>query len=375
MPEGVALDELNIEDTPPSDGEQLTDRRFSLAEVGYDVYPIGAHLTGRTPERIEREEGLPKEWLFPEGKRILYIGDPWQRMDLKGVTIVEMEFGEAQEFVSDEEWFRGYLKSNYEEDLRIIGWKLESKHSGLNTEDKNWLEIYRERLEEVYEETEQIKKIDEYPVASELWRSLRDFIEGSYNPKEDTKDEGPLADFRKDAWHFAIRGERGFKDLYDWERVIMPELEKRERGLSNLEETEREKILKDDALWLIRALRTSKKTEYADVAQATFPALPFEDGSFDIVVASWSISTHIFPEMSKDDFLVFWEEIYRVLKEGGEAYLFPLWRCDVSELLDSLDEFVSKHPDFYYNFFDRKGEPTSPEYWNSENWNTLVLLK
>lgn len=63
-------------------------------------------LTGRTPERIEEEDGIKKEWAFPDEAKILYVGDPWQRMgkeiDKGNLTIIDYEYGEVASFITDE---------------------------------------------------------------------------------------------------------------------------------------------------------------------------------------------------------------------------------------------------------------------------------
>lgn len=361
-----------------------------LAERSYEAYPIGHHLTGRTPERIEEEAGLKQEWLFPEGKKVLYIGDPWQKMDIKGVTIAEMEFGEVQSFVNSEGWLRSRLKSSYENTNYIIDGILQNKKLELSEDERNKLEEYRQRFEDVYQQTQGITDLDEYPEASTVWKNFRTRIETEAAKRQDEieeKDKDVLLAVYRDGWHDAMFGERAFEDVHDWTTIISPKLERVRKDLGDfVDEEERERTLKKEEWDLIRAIRTRKKAEKADVVQATFPALPFNSNTFDRVVASWSSSRHLFEDLDRREFGGFWSEIDRVLREGGKAYIFPIKAREVDspfssrefdeqELLASLETFISKKPGAKYRFLDKQGKEVSSEVDNYPNWYTLLLEK
>ena len=84
--------ELELWESDVEDGEKLgqsefdnetKENRHAVADTVFEVDPSSKSLTGRTPERLEQETGIPKEELFPEGKDIIYVGDPWQRMGVE----------------------------------------------------------------------------------------------------------------------------------------------------------------------------------------------------------------------------------------------------------------------------------------------------
>jgi hypothetical protein len=87
----------------PKDYER--EKKADIVSTVYEADESKA-LTGRTPERIEEETGVPKEEMFPNEKKILYVGDPWQRMgkeiDSSNFTLIDYEFGEVARFESDD---------------------------------------------------------------------------------------------------------------------------------------------------------------------------------------------------------------------------------------------------------------------------------
>lgn len=168
-------------------------------------------LTGRTPEIIEEETGFKKEDIFPEGKQILYVGDPWQRMGREindsRLKIIDYEFGETASFVEDEEKFRKdiiyegenlfshieYIKdliknkqdySEKEQDIK----ELEVLHDLVSkawemskSEDLDFYEnFYNDDDYGGEEREEKKKKLDEeYKKIAEAWKDARIFIEKS----------------------------------------------------------------------------------------------------------------------------------------------------------------------------------------------------
>ena len=91
------------------EGEYISGEISNLVDVVREVDAPQKALSGRKPEQYAEESGIPLEELFPEGKEILNIGDPWQTLDLEGVTSVDYEFGEEAEFVRDPEFFLNFL--------------------------------------------------------------------------------------------------------------------------------------------------------------------------------------------------------------------------------------------------------------------------
>jgi len=89
-------------------------------------------------------------------------------------------------------------------------------------------------------------------------------------------------------------------------------------------------------------------------------------------VSSWSISAHTFGALDKEGFSKYWEEIYRVLNNQGEAYIFPLHYSNVDEdaFVSSLIEFVGRH-NFQWKFIDDTGQETN----NFAYAETLCLKK
>lgn len=91
-----------------------------VTDIVYETDPVDKALTGRTSEIIEEQTGISKEVLFPLNKKILYVGDPWQRMGKEldkshgsDLTLIDYEFGDAVSFVSDDEYFRNKLDREY----------------------------------------------------------------------------------------------------------------------------------------------------------------------------------------------------------------------------------------------------------------------
>lgn len=365
-------------------------------------------LTGRTPEMIAEETGFKKEEIFPEGKQILYVGDPWQRMGREindsRLKIIDYEFGESASFINNEEEFRKDIFYEGQNLLSSIEYVRDSikKEDNSDKEKENIAE-----LEELYklvdtawqmsraedldfyenfynfddhggeEREDKKKKLDEeYKKIADAWKEARIFIEKKHNQDKTLKDEteieqeekageseffDELSDLEilyKEAWYKCVNGERGFRDVADWHNIIIPKmddaLEKIKQGKGGqLSEGEFDDFVEKYSRKFIDEIRLKKRTDLAEVLQARFPELPFKDKSFDRFVASWSISAHIFARMNKEEFNLCWEEIARVLAKDGEAYIFPLnyYFDDKSEMLDSLQE-ASEKENFSWKIYD-----------------------
>jgi ubiquinone/menaquinone biosynthesis C-methylase UbiE len=119
-----------------------------------------------------------------------------------------------------------------------------------------------------------------------------------------------------------------------------------------LDESVREKKLKDKRRELIEGIRFEVTAKEAEVVQAMFPFLPFKDEEFDRFVAFWSISTYVFEHLKDEELTRYWQEILRLLKPGGKAYISPLFDHDELLLGKTLNQFSSRHPDFVFSFDD-----------------------
>lgn len=379
----------------PPENEKLR----SLAELTKDVDAHGKALTGRTPERIEMDTGIPKEVIFPKDARILYVGDPWQRMGKElnkshgeNLTIIDYEYGEVAKFINNDEWFRESIKSKGEWSSERIDELLKDLDSDELEEERIWLKEFKNLLENAIDLSNDAESDEDYRKSAESWKKARKYIEDSYEQEitsEEQKESepgdpqfaqdeayDPLSAFRTEAWYTCVYGERGFRDIPDWNNIIKPKVDRLEKSLEGMPLAEKRREINNYTRGWIEEIRLEKKPENTNVVESLFPELPFADESFDRFVASWSISAHMFSELTGDEFGVYWDEIYRVLENGGEAYIFPLnYYYEVDNiLLDSLEEAAKKHPDLKYGFFDYEGTPLElTELYGDEY--TLVLHK
>lgn len=60
-------------------------------------------INGHSPEYVAEGFGESVEEIFPPDGLTLYVGDPWQKLDRKGVVIIDYEFGPIAEFQDDRE--------------------------------------------------------------------------------------------------------------------------------------------------------------------------------------------------------------------------------------------------------------------------------
>lgn len=369
IPERSKRADAERPDSPDPQVQQLTD-------LVYETDPAGKALTGRTPERIQQETGIPKEQMFPENAKILYVGDPWQRMgkaiDNSNLTIIDYEFGDVTSFVTDNEGFRSRIAWKADYLLTQIG-----RFKQVDSPQPNqltWLNEFKNLVQDAKTLSDSATILDDYPKAADAWRKAKEFIEEQYKKDLDSIDETKTGDpgdslgeydafsaLRKEAWYACIYGERGFRDIPDFYNIIVPKIDEKKNQLLKEgagEEEAQSKIAKSMRGW-IEEIRLKKIPEKANVVEGVFPALPFKARSFDRFVASWSISAHTFGELDKAGFLYYWSEIYRVLDAQGEAYIFPLHYSDIDEegLEHSLKEFAGQHS-FQWKYFDWQGQET-----------------
>lgn len=374
-----------------------------MAELARAVDSRRKALTGRTPESIEEETGIPTEYMFPEDAKILYIGDPWQRMGREldeshgsKLTILDYEYGEVASFVDDEGEFMENMRCRSNNLIAELESRLgEDAAEIYGEEDAKWLADFYELVRRAIAISTTAESDEEYALASEAWGDAREHIEKKYKeevekqqlgtepgdaPTEEPYENTDLAELIIDYWYDCVYCECGFKDILDWRNIIRPKLVALEKELQDLSEEDRARIISREKRDLIEERRLKKHTKESIVVEAIFPLLPFRDEAFDIVVASWSISAHVFGELDEDGFEVFWDELHRVLADQGEAFIFPLnyhYRVDET-IIDSLERMKEKHPDMDYEILDCEGVPIPNEGADSYGYGdeyTLVLRK
>ncbi len=100
------------------DKNDKTQKLQELTNLVYQIDPMEKALTGRTPTRIEEETGISADEIFPMNTKILYVGDPWQRMGKEldeshgsNFTLIDYEFGEVASFVRDDDFFRARIEA------------------------------------------------------------------------------------------------------------------------------------------------------------------------------------------------------------------------------------------------------------------------
>ncbi len=326
--------------------------RAHIAETALVVDPMQKALTGRTPERISDETGIPREVMFPDTGRILYVGDPWQRMgkeiDDQRLTLIDYEYGETASFVRDIDRFKHDIAIKTGNTLKKLDYL---KHNEILIDsDREWIRTFEELFRTAAETIANTDDILLYPQAADRWHAAKKCIEDAYRQEQERGDAGDaymahneLSYLRTDAWYACVAGERGFRDLYDWEHIILPKIKQKEEELTkkpDITDEERKTIITSWIQTWINEIRLKKKPEKAHVVVGVFPQLPFKDHTFNRLVASWSISAHLFAYLNEDEFGACWREINRVLDDKGEAYIFPLTYSDIDELsiMNSLEQ-------------------------------------
>lgn len=350
-------------------------------------------LTGRTPEDIKIDTGIEKERLFPEDKRILYVGDPYQVMgkiiDNPNFTTIDYRFGEQVQFIYDEDHFRKNIVSGGESLARWV------KDSLLNKYKDNYSEEHEELFARILPKLEQATQVameaplvhddpsgykEKYEKVIEAWKEVKAIIAEERARLRKTIQEIELKDrigsdeygeqqymkFVKhnldDIWYTSENIIRGFRDIPDfYEKVWYPlyqsmQKEEQQQG-RKFDDEEKNKYIKKNVRRFSDPLRLEKKTKESHVVQAKFPELPFKSETFDRFVASWSLSTHVFNQLNEQEFETCWDEIRRVLDENGEAFIFPLYYKDFQNknkktMVSSLEEYAKKNPDFVWELWD-----------------------
>ena len=91
--------------------------------------------------------------------------------------------------------------------------------------------------------------------------------------------------------------------------------------------------------------RFKPKTEKdnPNIKQTVFPQIPVRDHTYDRIIASWSMSTHAFGGMNYEGFMMCWNELWRVLTNGGDCYIFPLGtQSNKEDFQRSLEDMKEK---------------------------------
>lgn len=265
----------------------------------------GKALTGRKIDQYEDESGIKENELFPEGARVLNIGDPWQVLDKEGVVNLEYETGEEADFVQNPDRFLDSVSPELEQMTLLVKWIEES--------DEEFAGELAWRIRSVQEYVERGVSLEDYERVAKVLYDITRLI-SEHHGNDDGRGNS------KELWYAAMRLARGFEDISYTKNVIEPAITKevlKQRGLSD----EDEEVLRHQ---LIEEFRGKKKYRHAEPVKGAFPDTPFEDKSFDRVVASWSVSAHMFGAMEVPQFRVVWQELDRIIKKDGAAYLWPL---------------------------------------------------
>ncbi|MBI2550933.1 class I SAM-dependent methyltransferase [Candidatus Uhrbacteria bacterium] len=309
-------------------------------EIVAGVHTIDAEqkvLTGRHALDYAEESGVPYTVLFPEGAEILNIGDPWQTLDLPGVTTIDYEYGEEAEFVTDPVAF---LVSAPEQlalaATTLSQWAREQGENQRGTEGR----FIAQELRRLGAAMPEARSLGSFPAFGDrLLAAAKRISAFELREKQDGKRWAsvPLAeDKRKQAWIKIDRLGRGFHDAHLTLTVIEPAIRQAALERHGLTKPQEDQLRRE----LIEAHRFHRKTEHADIRKGTFPDVPLPDHSFDRLVASWSISAHLFPELKPQQFAHYWEEIHRLLKKDGVAVIWPIYRGNEEALAKSLKEYA-----------------------------------
>ncbi len=267
----------------------------------------GKSLTGRRVDSYEEESGIRARELFPEGARVLNIGDPWQVMDREDVVNLEYETGEEADFLVDEQIVEDFL-CHFNQGVSDA---IERAKEIATYEKELGMELVW-RLEGVLEFAHQSDP-DDYPKQVRvLYDALRLLGESHRADEED--------ETRRELWYALMRLARGLEDVYYTRTVIQPAIEKAQEDGGNLSQEEQDRLVGN----LIEDFRGKKKYRHAELVKGAFPLTDFDDASFDRIVASWSLSVHMFETMNAARFGTTLEEINRLLKPDGAAYLWPM---------------------------------------------------
>lgn len=306
-------------------------------------------INGHSAEYVAQVLKLEVEELFPSNGKTVYIGDPWQKLDRKGVVIVDYEFGPVVEFQSNREIYLAVLEDRLHKVKELINQSREP-------EIQHFLETEIAQIDKLFQRAS-IEEMTEYEQIVGEFLASKQRIEEEIQRETGGTESDPIHAMDaavRDLWYTAVHGAR-LVDVLDWATECDEPYRTFVESLpSHLPEAVREEKLKNKRHELIEAIRFEKTAKEAEVVQAMFPFLPFEDESFDRFVAFWSISTYAWPYLTSEDFTTYWEEIYRLLKEKGKAYISPLDSDNAYAMHRTLIAFNEAHPDFLFSYDDEE---------------------
>jgi len=289
-------------------------------------------ITGKTLEVIEEETGIPREIMFPPDEKILYIGDPWQRMGMEidetRMICIDYEFAEEALFNKDQDRFRKNMQSVGPDILR-------GNPAGtgvLTPEHERRAEEFKTLIQEAHKTSLEATKddsVEQYPRAAEAWERVEEYIRGiarqihkEYEElekkaaqatsegitEEDLDRQRNSLDYMYDFFigpesirHDCGYARRGFRDIYDYITIIRPKLEEKERSMREAGQDPEDigRALNELERELIEKLRLRKRPAKAGIIKAMHPYLPIANGEIGSVVCSWSISAHLFPHLDQ----------------------------------------------------------------------------
>lgn len=112
--------------------------------------------------------------------------------------------------------------------------------------------------------------------------------------------------------------------------------------------------------------QTSSRVEKgAKAVKGVFPLLPFKEQTFDRVISLNAISMHPFDELggfTEREWKLWWEELLRVLKPGGKAYVGPFDRLSEHEtwLMKQKLREMQEQGLLHFNVAENKQENRAP---------------
>ncbi|MFC1790055.1 hypothetical protein ACFLZP_01070 [Patescibacteria group bacterium] len=312
-------------------------------------------VNGHSPEYIAEKMGIPVDVLFPRDGLTLYIGDPWQRLDRPNVVLLDYEYGPVVEFQAERPLFLKILESRLAAVSRT--------HCSRRNEEDHTSVFVSDHLAEMkkLQATAQKAKLEDLPALAQRFTQWRKEIEVERTWQAEEQES--LDERVEDLWYLGLHGER-IIDIYDWETQLREKYESYGQSLpSNWSLKRREIALRSKRRELIESIRLKKTASEAMPVEGMFPFTPFKAGIFKSIVAYYSISSYVFPRLTKKEMLSYWQEIYRLLGKGDEAFIAPLFQRNDYIVDHTLAEFQEREGDFYYYlgeqdslYIQKKGE-------------------
>lgn len=302
--------------------EQKQQKNRQLVKDLLAIDMEGKALTGRKMDAYVENACVQARELFPDEADILNIGDPWQTIDRDRVINLEYETGGVSSFTFGKNAFgesRGELFPHLlQENLRYMG---ESIFSLRDDFPALYNELYW-RYNAV-QETYKRHTIHDYPRMAKILNDMRRILgERKKDPStEDNDDTYNNGNVLRDLWYSTSHLARGLEDIYYVKTVIEPRVAQEDQSIiGGLSEQERAELIAR----LVEDFRGQKTYEFSELKKGVFPDTDFADKSFDRILASWSISAHMFGVMNERQFDTVFDEFDRLIKKDGAAYIWPV---------------------------------------------------